>query len=155
MTYTWRATQYGSSWYHSHYALQAWEGVFGGILIHGPATADYDEDLGNLFLNGEITHGHCLCRRSRTLVDLSDLDWDHQTADELYSSAQTSGPPTLDTGLINGTNTWSNGSVGTRWETDFTSGTSYLLRLVNGAIDTHFDFSIDNHTLQVQQLAGP
>lgn len=23
MTYTWRATQYGSSWYHSHFAVQA------------------------------------------------------------------------------------------------------------------------------------
>ncbi|KAK5113711.1 hypothetical protein LTR85_010728 [Meristemomyces frigidus] len=113
VTYTWRATQYGSSWYHSHYALQAWEGVFGGIVIHGPATANYDEDLGNLFLN----------------------DWDHATADASYASAETDGPPTLQTG--------------TRWSTDFTSGTSYLLRLVDGAIDTHFDFSIDNHTLQV------
>lgn len=56
ITYTWRATQYGSSWYHSHFALQAWEGIFGGIVINGPATADYDEDLGMLFLN----------------------DWDHQ-----------------------------------------------------------------------------
>ncbi|KAK4546388.1 hypothetical protein LTR36_002065 [Oleoguttula mirabilis] len=105
----------------------AWEGVFGGIVIHGPATADYDEDLGSLFLN----------------------DWDHQTADALYTYAEVEGPPTLDTGLINGTNTWSNGSVGTRFATDFTSGTSYLLRVVNAAIDTHFDFSIDNHTLQV------
>ncbi|KAL9084162.1 MAG: hypothetical protein Q9165_008210 [Trypethelium subeluteriae] len=126
MTYTWRATQYGSSWYHSHYSLQAWEGVFGGIVIHGPATANYDEDLGSLFLS----------------------DWDHETADALYSTAETSGPPTLDTGLINGTNVWEN-TTGTRFSTTFTSGTSYLLRLVNPSIDSHFDFSIDNHTLQV------
>jgi len=79
VTYTWKATQYGSSWYHSHYSLQAWDGVFGGILIHGPATANFDEDLGVLFLN----------------------DWDHETADALYSVAQSSGPPTLQTGLIN------------------------------------------------------
>ena len=51
MTMTWRATQYGSSWYHSHYSLQAWEGVYGGIVIHGPATANYDVDLGSLFLS--------------------------------------------------------------------------------------------------------
>ena len=56
-TYTWKAVQYGSTWYHSHFALQAWEGVFGGIIINGPATANYDEDLGVLFLN----------------------DWDHST----------------------------------------------------------------------------
>lgn len=37
-----------STWYHSHFALQAWEGVFGGIVINGPASANYDEDLGKL-----------------------------------------------------------------------------------------------------------
>ncbi|KAI9688106.1 MAG: hypothetical protein M1822_001612 [Bathelium mastoideum] len=126
MTQTWRATQYGSSWYHSHYSLQAWEGVFGGIIIHGPATANYDVDLGNLFLS----------------------DWSHETADALYTTAETSGPPTLETGLINGTNTWDN-TTGTRYSTTFTSGTTYLLRLVNPSIDSHMDFSIDNHTLNV------
>ena len=83
-TYTWKAVQYGSSWYYSHFALQAWQGVFGGIVINGPATSNYDEDLGLIFLN----------------------DWDHQTVDELYHSAETSGPPTLDNGLINGTNVY-------------------------------------------------
>lgn len=58
VTYNWRATQYGSTWYHSHFALQAWQGVFGGVVINGPATANYDEDLGMLFLN----------------------DWDHQVS---------------------------------------------------------------------------
>jgi hypothetical protein len=51
ITYTWRATQYGHTWYHSHFALQAWEGVLGGIIINGPASANYDEDLGVMFLN--------------------------------------------------------------------------------------------------------
>jgi FtsP/CotA-like multicopper oxidase with cupredoxin domain len=51
MTYTWRATQYGTTWYHSHFSLQAWEGVLGGIIINGPATSNYDEDKGVLFLN--------------------------------------------------------------------------------------------------------
>jgi FtsP/CotA-like multicopper oxidase with cupredoxin domain len=131
ITYTWRASQYGSTWYHSHFALQAWEGVFGGIIINGPATANYDEDKGVLFLT----------------------DWSHQTVDELYTSAQVSGPPTLDNGLINGTNVYgedsSSNQTGTRFNTSFTAGTSYRLRLVNGAIDTHFKFSIDNHTLMV------
>ncbi|KAI2609132.1 multicopper oxidase [Hypoxylon fragiforme] len=124
-TYTWRATQYGSSWYHSHFALQAWQGVLGGIVINGPATANYDEDLGILFIS----------------------DWDHSTVDELWDTAQTDGPPVLETGLINGTNVWDNG--GSRFEVSFTSGTSYRLRIVNSALDTHFKFSIDNHTMQV------
>ncbi|KAF2018092.1 multicopper oxidase [Aaosphaeria arxii CBS 175.79] len=125
VTYTWRATQYGSTWYHSHFALQAWQGIFGGIVINGPATANYDEDLGMLFLN----------------------DWDHQTVDELYITAESSGPPTLDNGLINGTNIYEDG--GFRYNTTFVSGTSYRIRLVNGAVDTHFKFMIDNHTMTV------
>ncbi|EUC27967.1 multicopper oxidase [Bipolaris zeicola 26-R-13] len=125
MTYTWRAMQYGSTWYHSHFALQAWQGIFGGLIINGPATANYDEDLGMLFLN----------------------DWDHQTVDELYMSAQSSGPPTLDNALINGTNIYEDG--GHRYNVSFTEGSSYRIRLVNGAVDTHFKFMIDNHTMTV------
>ncbi|RYP23816.1 hypothetical protein DL765_000893 [Monosporascus sp. GIB2] len=130
-TYTWRPTQYGSTWYHSHFALQAWEGVFGGIIINGPASSNYDEDLGMVFLN----------------------DWSHQTVNELYTIAETSGPPPLDNGLINGTNVFgsdgSDGQTGSRLELSVTEGTSYRLRLVNAAVDTHSKFSVDNHTLTV------
>ncbi|GLI73220.1 hypothetical protein PoHVEF18_001434 [Penicillium ochrochloron] len=133
-TYKWRATQYGSSWYHSHIGLQAWEGVFGGIVIDGPATENYDVDKGSLFLN----------------------DWSHRTVDELYDSAQSSGPPTLNNGLINGTNVYgddnSTSQTGYRFNTSVTAGTSYRFRLVNAAIDTHFKFSIDNHTLTVMAM---
>ncbi|KAF2642493.1 multicopper oxidase [Massarina eburnea CBS 473.64] len=125
LTYTWKALQYGSTWYHSHFALQAWQGIFGGIVINGPATANYDEDMGIMFLN----------------------DWDHQTVDELYPSAQSDGPPTLANGLINGTNTYNDG--GFRWNATWVSGTSYRLRLVNAAVDTHWRFMIDDHTMQV------
>jgi FtsP/CotA-like multicopper oxidase with cupredoxin domain len=130
ITYTWRATQYGSSWYHSHFGLQTWEGSQGGIVINGPASADYDEDKGILFLS----------------------DWSHETADALFTAAQTSGPPTLDNGLINGTNVYtssSNVTTGHRFNTSFTAGRSYRLRLVNTGIDTFFKWSIDNHTITV------
>jgi FtsP/CotA-like multicopper oxidase with cupredoxin domain len=62
-------------------------------------------------------------------------------------SAQSSGPPTLDNALINGTNTYDDG--GYRYNTSFTSGSSYRIRLVNSAVDTHFKFMVDNHTMQV------
>lgn len=132
ITYTWRATQYGSSWYHSHFSVQAWDGIAGGIIINGPATANYDEDLGNLFLS----------------------DWSHQTADVLALEAATNGPPTSDNCLINGTNTWTEDDdtvVGSRFETNFVAGQRYRIRLVNSAADTHFKFGIDNHTLEVIQ----
>lgn len=48
-----------------------------------------------------------------------------------------------------------NDTLGSYWEQTVTSGSSYLLRVVNAAIDTHFDFSIDNHTLQVKTSASP
>ncbi|KAI1771423.1 multicopper oxidase [Hypoxylon cercidicola] len=124
-TYTWRATQYGSTWYHSHFALQAWEGAAGALIINGPATANYDEDKGMIFLS----------------------DWGHATVDELWSQAETAGPPSLDNGLINGTNVYND--TGSRFEMFFEEGSSYRVRIVNGAVDTHFKFSIDNHTLLV------
>ncbi|KAI3528810.1 multicopper oxidase [Colletotrichum filicis] len=125
-TYKWRAVEYGTGWYHSHFYVQAWDGVFGGITINGPASANYDVDLGHLFLN----------------------DWYHQTADELVTKAATGGPPTAVNGLINGTNTF-NDTMGSRFETIFEPGTRYRLRLVNAAADNHFRFMIDNHTMEI------
>lgn len=128
ITYTFQATQYGTSWYHSHFAVQAWDGVAGPIVINGPATANYDQDLGPLFLN----------------------DWDHQTASALSEGAKLQqAPPTLDTGLINGKMTW--GSGGSYWSpsTQLVYGQTYRLRVVNGAIDSVFRLSIDDHELTV------
>ncbi|KAL4964354.1 Cupredoxin [Aspergillus stella-maris] len=124
-TYRWRAVEYGTGWYHSHFYVQAWDGVFGGITINGPATANYDVDLGHLFLN----------------------DWYHETADSLVLQAGTGGPPTAPNGLINGTNIWEDG--GSRWETTFEAEKKYRFRLVNAAADQHFRFMVDNHTLEV------
>lgn len=126
ITYTWRAVEYGTGWYHSHFYVQAWDGVFGGILINGPATANYDVDLGHLFLN----------------------DWYHKTADVLVLEAATGGPPSAATGLINGTNAY-NETLGSVFETTFEPGVKYRLRLVNAAADSHFRFMIDDHELEV------
>lgn len=129
MTYRWRATQYGSTWYHSHIGLQAWEGVFGGIIINGPASANYDEDLGVLFLN----------------------DWTYQTPGELFLQERR-GETINYTGLLNGTNVYQNDGVdvsGKRFIANVEEGKSYRLRLVNAAINTHFEFQIDHHNLTV------
>ncbi|KAK8004283.1 hypothetical protein PG989_004002 [Apiospora arundinis] len=131
VTYTWKAVQYGTSWYHSHFGLQAFEGAYGGIVINGPATANYDEDLGIISL----------------------LDWDKQPASSMWDVSQTGAQPTLDNGLINGTNTYGSdgaaGTTGKRFTTKFEKGKSYRIRLINAAIDTHFRFSIDNHKMMV------
>lgn len=129
MTYTWRATQYGTSWWHSHFYVQAWDGVFGGIIINGPSSGNWDEDKGVITL----------------------ADWDHDTADNLVLQSVLSGPPTMANGLIDGKNVFNQSGeiVGERYQTTFESGTKYLLRLVNVAADTHFKFTIDNHTMEV------
>ncbi|KAK4235140.1 laccase-2 [Achaetomium macrosporum] len=134
-TYRMRVTQYGSTWYHSHFSLQYAEGLYGGMILRGPATANYDEDLGVLFLH----------------------DWPHVEAFALWDIARLGFPQTMHTGLINGTNTWDcSGSAdpncagtGKKFETVFESGKKYLLRLINAGTDAVFQFSIDGHNLTV------
>ena len=129
MTYKWTATSYGTSWWHSHYALQTYEGVFGPIVINGPAAMPYDDEV----------------------VVLAQ-DWNHNTVDSLYYpsmdvTSPTSGPQTLDTGLINGMNVF--GTTGQRFQWTVESGKSYRIRLVNTAIQSTFVFYVDGHTLSV------
>lgn len=100
-------------------------GVFGPMVIHGPATANYDEELEPIML----------------------IDWTHETVDALWHTAQTSGPPPLDTALINGKGTYE--GVGERYEMAFQAGNKYRLRFINAAIDTHFKLSLDGHKMTV------
>lgn len=137
MTYKFRATQYGSSWYHSHFSLQLAEGLQGPIVIHGPATANYDEDLGPLFLT----------------------DWSHESAFKIWhDSANYGGQPVLENGLINGSNTFDcSGSsdpaclgTGKRFELQkFVPGTKYRIRLISSQVDGWMKFTIDGHKFQV------
>lgn len=134
LTYSFHLTQYGTTWYHSHLSLQYGMGILGPMIINGPATADYDEDLGVITLQ----------------------DWAHKTAFALWDTAKQGAPPTMENGLINGTNTYNctststcTGIVGKKFETRFQAGKKYRIRLVNVATDGHFQFSIDGHTLTV------
>lgn len=135
MTYDFQVTQYGSTWYHSHFSLQYAEGMFGGMVLNGPASSDYDEDLGLMFLT----------------------DWSHTEAFALWHTVKDAGPPTMENGLINGTNTFDCSAStdtrcignGTKWETVFQTGKKYLFRVVNAGTDSHFEFSVDGHNLTV------
>lgn len=126
-TYLFRATQYGTSWYHSHFSCQYGDGVLGPIVIYGPATANYDLDVGALPIS----------------------DWYYATVNHYASiTAHTNGsPPIADTGLINGTMVSSSGGKYAR--TTLTAGKRHRLRLINTAVDNHFMVSLDNHILQV------
>lgn len=124
------------TWYHSHFSTQVIDGLAGPIMINGPATADYDEHLGALFLS----------------------DWDHGTAAEMWESIEKYGLfPTIPNGLINGTNTFDcSGSTndaclgtGKRFELTFTPGKKYRIGLVGTQADGFFRFAIDGHNLTV------
>lgn len=131
VTYRWRATQYGTSWYHSHFGLQTYDGVYGGLIIRGPASANYEEDVGTIMLS----------------------DWSHKTVNQLLHDVQREGPALMDNVLINGTNVYGNDTdkneTGERFRLDFEEGKTYRLRLINTGIDTLYKFSIDHHTLKV------
>ncbi|KAF4631995.1 hypothetical protein G7Y89_g6136 [Cudoniella acicularis] len=127
-TYTWLATQFGTSWYHSHYSSQYGDGIVGSIVISGPATSNYDYDLGAFPIN----------------------DWYYQTAFQVNENSQTANaPPTADNGLINGTMVSSYG--GAYNKATLQKGKKYRLRLINTSLDNHFRVSLDNHNLTVVQ----
>jgi hypothetical protein len=134
-TYRFRATQYGSTWFHSHFSLQYSDGLYGPLIINGPATANYDEDLGLLFLS----------------------DWSHKPIAELWDTVRKKGAPSLENGLINGTNTYDCSAStdpkcvgnGKKFERTFEAGRKYRIGLVNVATNGHFQFSIDAHNLTV------
>ncbi|KAJ5818171.1 multicopper oxidase-domain-containing protein [Penicillium riverlandense] len=141
MTYKFRATQYGTSWYHSHWSLQLADGLYGPIVIHGPATANYDVDLGPVVIT----------------------DWYHQSAFKLWTEkTMYGGFPVRSNaiaanGLINGTNTYpcedSNDpsclGTGQHSETVIQKGKRYLIRLIDAEIDGWMKFTIDRHKLTV------
>jgi len=74
-------------------------------------------------------------------------DWSHKTVDALYAYAQSQGPPTLDTALINGKGTFN--GTGDRYEMSIQSGKKHRVRFINSAIDTHFKLSLDGHNMTV------
>lgn len=130
-TYEFQATEYGTTWYHSHFSHQYGDGVVGTVIVNGPATANYDEDLGVM----PIT------------------DWYYQTAYQAASIAFQNGqaglgPPVGDNILINGTA--KNAAGGGAWNNvKISAGKRYRLRLVNTAVDTNMVVNLDGHPFQV------
>jgi FtsP/CotA-like multicopper oxidase with cupredoxin domain len=117
------------------------DGLYGPLIIHGPSTADYDIDLGPLVLTEWFHHGAFA---------------------EFERSGKFGGAPlkpnsVAENGLINGTNTYEcSGSTdpactgtGKRNLVHFEPGKKYLIRLIDGQIDSSFSFSIDDHKLTV------
>jgi FtsP/CotA-like multicopper oxidase with cupredoxin domain len=133
-TYTFKATQFGTAWYHSHHSAQYGDGIVGTMIINGPATSNYDYDLGTL----PIT------------------DFFYLPAFELNERAQHSlvGPPVPDNILVNGTMKNANGG-GNYFNMTVTKGKKYRIRLINTSVDSFFHVSmVSLEYLQPQTTAN-
>jgi FtsP/CotA-like multicopper oxidase with cupredoxin domain len=130
-TYTFKATQHGTTWYHSHFSSQYGEGAFGPLIIDGPASSNYDEDLGPYMVN----------------------DYYYQTAWQLSLQSHNNlqmgqPPPPADNLLVNGT-AMSPSGAGKYSRTQMQKGKRYRLRLINPSVDNFIRVSLDGHSLTV------
>ena len=107
-------------------------GIFGGVVINGPSSANWDIDLGSYIVN----------------------DWYYQSAFTVSAEADANlqagqGPPPSDNILINGTNKNANGGGTYGTVPNLQKGKKYRLRLVNSALDSAIRVSLDNHPFTV------
>ncbi|KAK4160716.1 putative laccase precursor [Cladorrhinum sp. PSN259] len=129
-TYDFHVTQYGSSWYHSHYSNQYGNGVVGALVVNGPAAANYDIDLGPYMIS----------------------DYYHETADRLHLRAEkvaNGAPPDSDNILFRGKNINPTGTGGSYDRLVLTPGKKHLLRLINHSVDNSFTVSLVGHNFTV------
>ncbi|CAD6594145.1 MAG: hypothetical protein ASARMPRED_008719 [Alectoria sarmentosa] len=145
-THTFKATPYGSTFYHSHYSSQYADGLWGPLVIHGPMNYPYDIDLGPVTINDYYHKGYLTILEGVVGTDLSD--------ENLVR-------PPSDNNLINGKmnfacgNSTGNSTTGTCVNNaglskfGFTSGKKHRLRLINSGIAAIQKFSIDNHKMTV------
>ncbi|KAF2641923.1 hypothetical protein P280DRAFT_424531 [Massarina eburnea CBS 473.64] len=125
-TYLFKATQYGTSWYHSHYSVQYGDGLLGPIIINGPASANYDLDLGAMPFT----------------------DWFHTPIFEVnHGALHANAPPTADNLLVNGTMTSASG--GNYSVTTLAPGKTHRLRFINTGINNWNHVSLDGHPMTV------
>ncbi|TGO22870.1 hypothetical protein BPAE_0152g00250 [Botrytis paeoniae] len=137
-TYRFRADQYGTSWYHSHYSGQYGAGLFGPLVIYGPQNVHYDVDIGPVMLH----------------------DWYHadyyQVVERLFSVP--ANPLAANNNLINGKMDFNCSAITVNASCtanaglskfQFYPGKTHRLRLINPGTEGNQKFSIDGHVLTV------
>ncbi|KAK3680779.1 multicopper oxidase-domain-containing protein [Podospora appendiculata] len=137
-TYTFRATQYGTAWYHSHYSLQYAEGLEAPLVIYGPSSANYDISVHEPLLMTDWVHN-------------SAFDEYENEKDPIVRGAIADNILLNGKGRISSVNTASTTArdIRTYSVTRFAPGKRHRLRVINGAAGTAFVFSIDGHKLTV------
>lgn len=98
--YKWKATEYGSYWYHSHSRGQIDDGLFGPILIR-PRDAN---SIPFRKISGDAGQVRQMLEAYKNTKAMILGDWNHATSDEAWEVAKGSGVDLLcpDSILING-----------------------------------------------------
>lgn len=109
--YTWTATTYGTGWYHSHLASQYGGGIRGPIIVHGPASANYDLDMGAIMINEKF-----------------DNTIEVQAANAAKNPGQLAASQNY---LLNGKNKSPDGKTGENAKWIVKSGKKHLFRFIN------------------------
>ena len=137
LVYRFRAQQYGVTWYHSHYSAQYANGVIGHVIINGPASLPFENDLGILSITD-------------TYYQAADniLHRVNSLTDPIVPGAP-GAPPPADNLLFNGKAINYAGSGGSYAKLTMTRGKRHRLRLVNPSVDTSFTVSIVGHQMTV------
>ncbi|KAH7121144.1 multicopper oxidase [Dendryphion nanum] len=125
--YKFKMTQYGHSWYHSHYSTQYSEGAAGAFLVHGPHSSNWDFESAPIVVN----------------------DWIHERTYKTFSKvlASPAAMPTADSILFNGVGKTKTTGTFFDYPQKFETGKKYLIRIINASTGLHFNFEIDNHDL--------
>lgn len=129
-TYAWRASSYGTAWYHSHLLAQYGDGIRGPIIIHGPATADYDIDMGHVMVTDTFPAGTAFAQADRI-------------AHFGQAAVKTSNY------LLNGNNKDFNLTSGKHSLWKVQKGKKHLFRFINGAAQEQYTIRFDNHKMKV------
>ncbi|KIW29502.1 uncharacterized protein PV07_05315 [Cladophialophora immunda] len=128
-TYTWIASTYGTGWYHSHTLSQYGGGIRGPIIIHGPATAEYDYDMGHVMIDEVF---------SQTIFQMA------------WNIARLRGPlPAAVNYMVNGQNKSPDGTAGKATEWTVEPGKKHLFRIINSSAQSSFIVHFDYHQMTV------
>ncbi len=141
--YKFNVTQYGSSWYHSHYSVQYADGAVGPMTLHGPSSTEYDEEISPPLILTDWGHNSAFLALTQGLLNPDILLNGHGNVTN-YNN-----------GIPNTTDVQSPYHITFEGPKPGNPSKKYLLRVINTSFDTTFVFSIDSTYLLYLSSFGP
>ena len=152
--YRFRASLYGTTWYHSHYSAQYTSGIAGPIVIYGPSNVEYDHDIGPIMATDwypapyQVQVEYILSQNSEVYANPAP---DPPNAPGVQEGAL---DPRVQNNLIDGRNFHPcNASTCTPDSTiskyRFHTGKRHKMRLINHGAEAGQKFTFDNHNFTI------